>query len=119
MASTLTNTVLLLTAACAVYALWMVPFQNGLIAQLLDLQTADSHLPGSRSVRARQYYTGIKPIDNQILIMVGFFWPGIDGSRVDISLVLLDLVAQAVATWVLVTIESLRIGNRGKWYITS
>ncbi len=119
MSLTIPKTILLLSAAWAVYTLWIVPYENGLLTSLLDLSKPGASLPGSERVPARHHYTGVKPIDNQIGTMVGLFWPALDGSRVDVSLVFLEIVTQAMVAWVLVTIESLRVGNKGVWYITS
>jgi hypothetical protein len=119
MSVTIPKTILLLFGVWAIYTLWIVPYQNGLLTSLIDLQKPGTFLPGTKMVPTRHYYTGIKTLDNQIATMVAFFWPALDGTRVDVSLVFLEIVTQAMATWVLVTIESLRVGNKGKWSITS
>lgn len=119
MSLTFPKTILLLSAACGLYTLWIFPYQTGLIDMLLDFQKPGTVLPGSQSVPVRHHYTGVKVIDNQIVTMTAFFWPALDGSRADISLVVLEILTQGIAAWVLVMIESLRMGNKGKWYITS
>jgi hypothetical protein len=119
MSMTFPKTLLLFSAAWALYTLWIVPYQNGLLTSLLELQKPATYLPGSGMVAARHHYTGFKLLDDQILTMVAFFWSALDGSRADVSLVCLEIVTQAMATWVLVTIESVRMGNKGKWYINS
>jgi hypothetical protein len=119
MSMTFPKTLLLIAAAWALYALWIVPYQNGLFTSMLELQKPATYLPGSGKVPVRHHYTGFQVVDNQISTMVAFFWPALDSSRADVSLVFLEIVTQAMATWILVTIESLRIGNKGKWYINS
>ncbi len=119
MSMTIPKTILLFSLVWAVYVLWVVPYQNGLLKAALDIQKPGTYLPGSKLVPARHQYTGVRFVDNQIKTMIGFFWPALDGSRADVSLVFIEIVAQAMATWILVTIESLRVGNKGKWYITS
>ena len=119
MSLTIPKTILLLCAASTIYTLWIQPYQTGLLDSMLDLGKPGALLPGPRSIPVRQHYTGIGWYDKQVAIMVGFFWPGVDGSRVDVALVLLEILVQVDATWVLVVIESLRAGNKGKWYITS
>ena len=119
MSVTFPKTLLLFSATWALYALWIVPYQNGLLTSMLELQKPATYLPGSGMVTMRHLYTGFRHVDNQISTMVAFFWPALDGSRADVSLVFLEIVTQAMATRVLVTIESLRMGNRGKWYINS
>ena len=67
----------------------------------------------------KQTYTGIKPIDFQLTNLVGFFYTAIDGNRADVSLAGLDLGGNVIAGWVLFTVEGLRYGNKGMWYLTS
>jgi hypothetical protein len=119
MSLTIPKTIILLCAASTVYTLWIQSYQTGLLESMLDLGKPGALLPGPLSIPVRRHYTGVKVVDKQIGTMVGFFWPGIDGSRVDVSLVLLEILIQGDATWVLVVIESLRAGNKGKWYLTS
>ena len=119
MSLTVPKTILLLCAASTVYTLWIQPFQTGFLNSMLDLGKPGALLPGSSSIPVRQHYTGFDFVDKRMGTVAGFFWPGIDGSRVDISLVLLETMVQIDATWVLVVIESLRAGNKDKWYITS
>ena len=119
MSMTISKAILLLSFAWAVYVLWIVPYQNGLLTAALDIQMPGANLPGSKLVPARHHYSGVRVLDNQITTMTGLFWPALDGSRADVSLVFLEIATQAMATWILVTIESLRVGNKGKWYITS
>lgn len=113
------KTFLLLSAAWALLTLWVFPYQNGLLTALMDLQEPGTYLPGSQILPVRHMYTGIKILDKHIVTMNGLFWPALEGSRADVSLVFLEIVTQAMATCVLVTIEGLRVGNKGKWYLTS
>lgn len=119
MSLTIPKTILLLCAASTIYTLWIQPYQTGLLDAMLDLGKPGAILPGPRLIPVCQHYTGVSLYDKQIATMVGFFWPGVEGSRVDIALVLLELMVQVDVAWVLVVIESLRAGNQGKWYITS
>jgi hypothetical protein len=119
MPHTLPKAVLLLTTTTALYTLWLIPYQTGLLPALLDLQKPGAILPGSVSEPMHRRYTGVGVIDGQVVTMVGFFWPALDGRRVDVSLAFVEIVAQAMGAWVLVVVESLRVGNRGVWYVTS
>ncbi|KAF7504493.1 hypothetical protein GJ744_002173 [Endocarpon pusillum] len=119
MSMTISKAFLLLSISWAVYVLWIVSYQNGLLTAARDIQKPGGNLPGSELVPARHRYTGVGVLDKQIKIMTGFFWPALDGSRADVSLVFLEITTQVIATWILLTIESLRVGNKGKWYITS
>jgi hypothetical protein len=71
MSLTFPKVFLLLCAAWSVYALWVVPYQNGLLTALLDLQKPGSYLPGSAMVPVNHKYTGIKFLDNQLVTMIG------------------------------------------------
>lgn len=119
MSLTVPKVILLLFAASTIYTLWIVPYQSGLLTPLLNISQPGSVMPGPTSAPVRLHYTGVKLLDKQLATMIAFFWPGIDASRADISLVLLEIMSQVDATWMLLVIESLRVGNEGKWYITS
>ena len=86
---------------------------------LNDLHAPGADIPGPTKVPMKQTYTGIRFIDNQLIDLVAFFYTAIDGNRADVSLAGLDFGGQVVAAWVLMVIEGLRLGNKGKWYITS
>lgn len=118
MALLFTKIALLLLAVWGFWTLWGFPYTNGLLRLLGDLHKPGASIPGPTSSPMRQRYTGIKIIDSQLTTLVGFFYTAIDGNRADVSLAGLALGGQVVSAWVLMTIEGLRIGNRGKWYIT-
>jgi hypothetical protein len=110
---------LLLLAALGFWTLWGFPYTNGLLKILADLHRPGASIPGPTFAPMRQRYTGIKIFDAQLTTLVGFFFTAVDGNRADVSLIGLDFGAQVVAAWMLITIEGLRFGNRGKWYITA
>lgn len=119
MAFPLTQILLVLLAALGFWTLWGFPYTNGLLKMLADLHLPGASIPGPTYALMKQRYTGIKVIDDQLTNLVGFFFTAIDGNRVDVSLIGLELGSQVVAAWVLMTIEGMRYGNRGNWYITS
>jgi hypothetical protein len=110
---------LLLLAALGFWTLWGFPYTNGLLKILADLHLPGASIPGPTFAPMRQRYTGIKIIDTQLTTLVGFFFTAVDGNRADVSLIGLDFGSQVVAAWMLLTIEGMRVGNKGKWYITS
>jgi len=86
---------------------------------LADLHVPGASIPGPTLAPMRQKYTGIKMFDTQLTTLVGFFFTAIDGNRADVSLLGLEFGSQVVSAWMLITIEGLRFGNKGKWYITA
>ncbi len=119
MAPTFPVVLLVLLSAWSFWTLWGFPYTNGMLAMLADLHRPGASIPGPSFAPMKQVYTGLKAIDAQLTTLVAFFYTVIDGTRADVSLAGLDFGAQVVAVWVLFTVEGLRWGNRGKWYLTS
>ncbi|KAI1340542.1 hypothetical protein F5Y15DRAFT_378979 [Xylariaceae sp. FL0016] len=60
-------------------------------------------------------YTGVAAIDNQLSVLVAFFSPLVDGPvPADVRLFYVWGMAQFVASWTLLMLEGLRVGNRGR-----
>jgi hypothetical protein len=101
------------------WTLWGFPYNNGLLAILKGQTEAGASIPGPTLAPMKQTYTGIKPIDNQLTVLVSFFYTAIDGNRGDLSLSFFGLGGHVLASWVLITIESQRSGNQSKWFLTA
>ncbi|KAK5946107.1 hypothetical protein PMZ80_000247 [Knufia obscura] len=56
-------------------------------------------------------FTGIRPLDDMLSILLTFFWPVVDGEHPDSSLISILFAGQAVAAWTLTMLEGLRKGN--------
>jgi len=110
--------ILVLLSVWGFWTLWGFPYTNGLLKILSDLHTPGASIPGPTASPMKQRYTGIKFIDFLLINLVGFFYTATDGNRADVSLIGLYFGGQVVAAWALITVESLRFGNNGKWYIT-
>ena len=106
-------------AALGFWTLWGFPYNNGLLKMLKHQTEKGALIPGPMVAPMKQTYTGIGPIDNQLTILVSFFYTAIDGNRGDISLSFLVLGGGVLAAWTLVTVESYRSANKSKWLITS
>jgi hypothetical protein len=106
-------------AALGFWTLWGFPYNNHLLKYLKAQTEPGATLPGVAGVAMKQSYTGIGPVDNQLTILVSFFYTAIDGHRGDISLSFLCLGSHVIASWVLITLEGQRTGNQGKVLITS
>lgn len=112
-------TVQVALAVLGFWTLWPFPYNNGLLAHLKAQTELGASIPGPTSAPMKQTYTGVAPIDNQLTVLVSFFYTAIDGKRGDISLVFLSLGSHVIAAWVLITIEGLRRGNKGKLFLVS
>jgi hypothetical protein len=112
-------TIEVVLALLGFWTLWGFPYSNGLLKILKDQTAPGALIPGPTAAPMKQTYTGIGPIDNQLTILVSFFYTAIDGNRADVSLSFLGLGGGVLAAWVLISIESYRYGNKDKWIITS
>ncbi|KAI1609798.1 hypothetical protein EDD36DRAFT_444876 [Exophiala viscosa] len=119
MALTIPKILLILLSIAGFWTLWAFPYQNGLLKILSQQSEPGAVIPGPTAAPMKQTYTGIGPVDKQLTVLVSFFYTAIDGNRADVSLSFLYLGGQVLAAWVLITIESLRKGNQGKFILTA
>ncbi len=61
--------------------------------------------------------TGVTALDEQLKVLVAFFWPVINGSHPDVSLHAANFAFQGSVLWLLLVVESLRKGN--DWKVVS
>lgn len=108
-----------LLAALGFWTLWPFPYNNGLLKFLGAQTEAGAVIPGPTVAPMKQTYTGVGPVDNQLTVLVSFFYTAIDGNRGDISIAFLSLGSHVIAAWVLITLEGLRAANRGKFFLVS
>lgn len=109
---TITALALLLASAFGFYALWGFSSSNGLIEYMPEtakILFSDSKDPA--------ILTGLTAVDDQLKVLVSFFWPVIDGSSPDVSLEAANFLFQAAALWLLLVVEGLRRGN--DWRVVS
>jgi hypothetical protein len=104
--------IVLLLIGWGILAGYVFNFNNGLFPALENLREVGL-LPGT-DLPLRTHYTGIKAIDSQLVILVGFFWCMVDGGVPDVSLLCVEFLGQAVAVWVVCVIEGSRSGNKGR-----
>lgn len=71
-------------------------------------------LPGSEIVM-RTEWTGVQPIDEVLCSMIAFFWIVISGSSPTLSFQSVHFYGQGIATWLLMLVESFRVGNSWKF----
>ena len=60
-------------------------------------------------------YTGVFPVDFQLIGMTIVFWQVLDGSHPEASLFFFYFGGQLIACWGLLYIEGVRNANRGKF----
>lgn len=92
-------------------------FNNGLFDSMTKSaghQVKDKYFPGGPAPY-KTSYTGIQAIDDHLVTLIVFFIYIIDGPRTwDVVLVYWYLMAQLCAGWMLLSMEGLRQGNRGR-----
>lgn len=119
MAFPISKALLIFLSLAGFWTLWVFPYQNGLLKILGAQSQPGAVIPGPTLAPMKQTYTGIGPVDKQLTTLVSFFYTAIDGNRADVSLSFLDLGGQVLAAWVLIMVESLRVGNKGKFLLTA
>jgi len=119
MALTFPKLLLIALSVAGFWTLWGFPYQNGLLKLLGEQAKAGASIPGPTAAPMKQTYTGISLVDRQLTVLVSFFYTAIDGNRADISLSFLALGGQVLGAWTLITIESLRAANKGKFFLTA
>jgi len=119
MAMTSSKVSLVVLALLGFWTLWVFPYKNGLLKILGHQTEPGAVIPGPTIAPMKQTYIGIRPVDNQLTVLVSFFYTAIDGNRADISLSFLALGGQVLGLWVLIMVESLRNAHHGMFFLTA
>ena len=101
---------LLLTTGLAFYLTWYLVLNNGTAP---PPPKGVPTLPGT-SIPLKTSYTGIEAIDDQLAVLVTFFWPIVDGNTPALSLFCIQFEGGFVAVWSMFMIEGMRAGNKGR-----
>lgn len=119
-ARSITIIVLLACSAFGAYATLGTASRNGLFAALTkaagpDVRAKSKHFPGGPAPY-KTTYTGIAAIDDHLLLLISFFTIILDTTTKtqDVSWVSRYLLTQFLAGWVLLSVEGLRRGNKGR-----
>lgn len=113
---------ILLLAGCSAfgaYATFGAASRNGLLEAITkavgkDVKLKSKHIPGGPTPY-KTTYTGIAAIDDPLLVLVAFFTIILDGPKtLDTVWVVRYLTTQFLAGWVIITLEGLREGNKGR-----
>jgi hypothetical protein len=95
----------------AIYGVFILGRHNGTFDYLEShTKAAIPHYPDSKQPLLRRY-TGIRPIDEILRVLVAFFAPVVSGQDRGMSVFLLWGFGQFGAAWGLLVLESLRFGN--------
>lgn len=109
----------LLAALCAFgfYGTFGAAGHNGLLPAILTgnaPEVQDRYCPGGPAP-FKNTYTGIEALDSELRGLICFFVILIDAPKTkDVSWVARYLALQLLAGWLLVSLEGLRRGNRGR-----
>ena len=95
------------------YTTLVLSKSNGTLDFITEVIAQGSPLPGTRDPLLR-HYTGIQGLDTHLAALVTFFAPIVDGSHSNLALSGGFCLGQFGAAWALLTLESLRAGNRAK-----
>ena len=79
-----------------------------------DLRYSKTPLLPNTSVPVKTKYTGIGPIDSQLVVLGVFFWSVLDHNHPEYALHLNDFAFQFAVQYGLCVIEGSRPGNAGK-----
>lgn len=115
----LTIAILAGCSALGAYATFGAASKNGLLAAIgkavgSDVEPEAKHFPGGPTPY-KTTYTGITAIDDTLLTLIAFFIILLDGPKTqDTVWVSRYLMTQFLAGWVLLTLEGLRKGNKGR-----
>jgi len=106
--------VLPLLSVIGCYGTWVLGGSNGLFVGISNLvEQNDALFPGSTAPLWRRY-TGVGPIDHLLQILVAFFSPVVDSRNGELVLFSIFGAGQFGGAWVLLMMESLRLGNKGR-----
>lgn len=89
-------------------------YSNGFF-ELVENVARKQVLPDKNIRRGEKSITGIKSIDDTILVFLTFFWPLTQGDNPGLSLLGILFAGQNVAGWTITMIEGQRRGNAMLW----
>lgn len=115
----LTIAILAGCSAFGAYATFGTASQNGLLAAISkavgsNVKPKSKHFPGGPAPY-KIMYTGITGVDEYLLTLISFFTIILDGPKTqDVVWVTRYMLTQFLAGWVLISLEGLRQGNKGR-----
>jgi hypothetical protein len=97
------------------YGTWTLSTRNGTFGSILELITEEkAPFPGTDELLVREYI-GWKRVDDQLSVLVTIFAPVSDLRHGSLTLFAVWGFGQFGAVWTLMVMESLRMGNRGRF----
>lgn len=105
-------TLLFIISFVGFFALLVFPIENGLFGEMI-LQ-AEQHIIGVNSSRYDPRLTRCSRLDDGFNSFTSFFYAIVEGSKADMSLLMIPFAGSAIGIWLLAMIESNRTGNKGR-----
>jgi hypothetical protein len=107
-------TLLPLLSLLGAYGTWTLGGSNGTFETIVALLAEnDPKFPGTEDLLLMKY-TGIKPLDRQLAVLVTFFAPVVDVKYPALNLFSIWGFGQFGGVWTLMVMESMRMGNKGR-----
>ena len=96
---------------------WKFAMDNGTIDTINKAAKAPNPVLLDSSEPMREGWTGIGPLDEQLRVLLGFFWPIFEGNLPTLGFLSLQFYGQLIAIWMLLLVESFRVANA--WRLVS
>lgn len=110
----LTKGVLVSLAITGYLATWNFSFKNGQFDKINTLIASPQPMLPESMIPMRTHWTGVKALDDGLVTFQAFFYPILSGQNPALSLVGFHFYGQGMATWLLMLVESFRVGNSWK-----
>ncbi|KAI9702836.1 MAG: hypothetical protein M1836_008050 [Candelina mexicana] len=113
--NTIAKVLLPFFSLAAIYGCWVLSFRNGTFDRISHIrEVGPRNLPNTDQPIVG-HYTGISAVDDQLDVLVLFFWGIVDGSYPDLSLQSFYGGGQFAAVWTIIMLEGLRVGNQWRF----
>jgi hypothetical protein len=111
-----TQVALVLCSVIGIYGTYYLAEHNGTFDYMRALQrrSSDKHTLPLTEEPIRKFYTGIDTIDKQLQVLAVFFWTMVTGDNPAASTQIVHFAGQFAAAYVLVVLEAMRYGNKGR-----
>ena len=100
-------------ALLGLYSTCFLAFRNGVVAHM-ERQRSLGYLPSAEGPLSFSY-TGIAPFDIMISHLMVFFWPVAEAHSPALTVFWINFGGQLASSWTLISLESVRVGNQGRW----
>ena len=105
---------LILNTLVGAYTTWYLAENNDLFPRMRGVRDNGPHLLPGTDAPLRKHYTGIRPIDHQLQVLMVLFWGGVSENHAAVSIQMGHFAGQCGAAWALIVLEGCRVGNKGR-----